>query len=195
MKTRVFSAVTQGIKAHNIEVEIDITAPLRDHGAFKIIGLTSDIGPQVKQRVIMALKSCDIDLKKSNIFVNMAPASIKKVESSYDLPIAVAILQAMSIIKASQRFLDETIFTGELSIHGDIRPVTGALVLAYEAKSLNKKRLVVPTQNAQEAGLIEGVEVIGVDSIRSLIDHINKEHVIKPTKTNIDSIKKNHITS
>lgn len=186
MKTKIYSALIQGIKSRLIEVEVDISEGKKP---MRIIGLTPGSTHPTRHRVAMALKSTEIQLEDRSIFVNIAPANIRKDSSHFDLAIAMATLQALGKTNATEKFLDETLFAGELSIHGDTKSINGSLVIASEAKLQGKKRLIVSLENAQEAGLIEGIEVIGIKSIESLIKYIDNHSTIKPTKTSIEKVK------
>ncbi|MGE0207009.1 MAG: YifB family Mg chelatase-like AAA ATPase, partial [Candidatus Babeliales bacterium] len=106
----------------------------------------------------------------------------KKEGTLFDLPIAIGILQAANYLQLSQDFLQETLFLGELSLDGSIRSIKGALPIAYDAQRLHKKRIIVPQQNAQEAALIENIEVIGAQHLVELIAYLRDEKTIEPTK-------------
>ncbi len=189
MKTIINTALLTGIKATIINVEVDIRQEDKTK-SFKLLGLTSQTTFETRHRVIKALQSSQIDISKKNIFVNLSPATLRKEGSFYDLAITVGILIEDGLIAPTSQFLNETLFVGELSIHGDVKPINGSLVLASEAKRLGKKRIVISIDNAQEAGLIDGVEVIGIKSIEQLIEYCKKEIIIKPTKTSIKDISR-----
>ena len=104
----------------------------------------------------------------------------------FDLPIAIGILAAAEWIELDPEFIKETIFLGELSLDGSIRAIKGALAIAYDAKRLNKKRIVLPEGNAYEASLIKDLEIIGVSHITQLISWLRKESVIAPQQNNFD---------
>jgi magnesium chelatase family protein len=189
MKTVVNSALLTGIKSTILNVEVHIEQNNKNKG-FKLLGLTSQSTFETRHRVIKSLQSSSIDISKKNVFVSISPANIKKEGSMYDLAICVGILIEEGIISPTKSFLNETLFMGELSIHGDIKAINGSLVLTSEAKRLNKKRIILSIENAQEAGLIEGVEVIGIKSIDDIISYFKKELTIKPTRTLIRDISR-----
>lgn len=178
MNTKLFSATTIGIDTYTVDVEVDLSYGLLQ---FFIVGLPDTAIKESRQRIQTALKNCSIKLPERKITVNLAPADLKKEGTIFDLPIALAILQAAQIINISQEFIHETFFLGELSLDGSIKPVKGVIAVAYDAIKLGKKRLIVPKHNAQEAALIKEVEVIGVENLVTLISYLRKEINIVPT--------------
>lgn len=178
MHAKVFSATTVGVDAHPVDVEADISMGLVN---FHIVGLPDTAIKESSKRISTALKNSGIRFPAKLITINLAPADLRKEGTLFDLPIAVAILQAQKHIAMPTQFIQETIFLGELSLDGSIRGIKGALAVACDAPKLGKKRLIVPKTNAQEAALIEELEVIGVSSLTELIAYLRKEIAIKPT--------------
>ncbi len=183
MHAKIFSATTIGINAHLIEVEVDIAFGLVN---FYIVGLPDTAVKESSKRILTALKNSGFQLPAKRITVNLAPADLKKEGTLFDLPIAVGILTAAEFFTIHPEFLRETLFLGELSLDGGIRFIKGALAIAYDAKKLKKKRIIVPKANAAEAALISGLEVIGVDHITQLIAYLRGELPIEPTVSNFD---------
>lgn len=182
MHTKIFSATTIGIHAHQVDVEVDIAFGLIN---FFIVGLPDTAIKESRQRIVTALKNSGFKMPEKKITVNLAPAHIKKEGTLFDLPIALGILHASKMIEIDPEFLQETIIIGELSLDGTIKPIQGALAIACDAHKLNKKRIILPHDNAQEAGLIESVEVYGVKNLVELVHFLRKESQLKPTKTNV----------
>jgi magnesium chelatase family protein len=182
MHTKIFSATTIGVNAHQVDVEVDLAYGLIN---FFIVGLPDVAIKESRQRVLTALKNSGFRMPEKKITVNLAPANLKKEGTLFDLPIALGILKAGKMINLPQDFLDETIIIGELSLDGTINAIKGALAIACDAKRLGKKRLILPKENAQEAALIDGVEVVGVSSLIELIHYVNGESSITATKTNV----------
>ncbi|MGB8467787.1 MAG: YifB family Mg chelatase-like AAA ATPase [Candidatus Babeliales bacterium] len=181
MHTSIFSATTIGVEAHLVQVEVDLSLGMLQ---FFIVGLPDTAIKESKQRITTALKNSGIRLPERKITVNLAPADLKKEGTLFDLPIAIGILQASNQIPLSKEFLNETLFLGELSLDGSIRAVKGILAFAYDAQRLGKKRLIVPFENAQEASLIPGIEVIATRNLVELITHLRGEASIAPTAHN-----------
>jgi len=179
MHTRIYSATTIGVEAHSVEVEVDLSFGMLQ---FFIVGLPDVAIKESKQRIVTALKNCGFKLPERKIIVNLAPADLKKEGTTFDLPIALGILYAAQQIEVNTTFLQETLFLGELSLDGSIRPLKGILPIAFGASALGKKRLIVPAENSSEAALIKDIEVIGVTHITELIAHLRKESLIQPTK-------------
>lgn len=179
MHTKINSAATIGVRAHEVEVEVDLSFGMLQ---FNIVGLPDTAIKESRQRVAAALKNCGVKLPERKITVNLAPADLKKEGSLFDLPIAVGILQASGALTLEASFLRETLFLGELSLDGTIKGVKGVLPVAYDAIKMGKRRIIIPEINAQEAALIKQLEVIGVAHLTQLITFLRKELSIAPTE-------------
>lgn len=183
MHSKLFSATTVGVNAKLVQVEVDISFGLV---RFDIVGLPDAAIRESSKRTLAAIKNSGFKMPAKKITVNLAPADLKKEGTLFDLPIAIAMLKALNLIEIPEEFVEETIFIGELSLDGGIRFIKGALAIAYDAKKLNKKRIILPKSNAKEAALIEDIEIIGVDSITELVAYLRKEHFIEPTINSFD---------
>jgi magnesium chelatase family protein len=180
MHTKIFSATTIGLDTYLVEVEVDLSFGLLQ---FFIVGLPDTAIKESRQRIGAALKNCGITLPERKITVNLAPADLKKEGSLFDLPIALGILQAAQIVSIDNQFLQETLFLGELSLDGTVKPIKGILPIAYDAHKLKKKRIILASANGSEAALIKNIEVIGVTNLLELVAYIRKELPIEPTIT------------
>ncbi len=183
MHAKIFSATTIGVEAHLVEVEVDISFGMVN---FYIVGLPDTAIKESSKRIQTALKNSGIRLPAKKITVNLAPADLKKVGTLFDLPIAIGILLAAEELELDADFVKDTLFLGELSLDGSIRPIKGALAIAYDARRLNKKCIVLPEGNAYEASLIKDLEIIGVSHITQLISWLRKESVIAPMQSNFN---------
>lgn len=183
MHAKILSAATVGVQARLVEVEVDIALGLVQ---FYIVGLPDTAIKESSKRIHTALKNSGIRLPTKRITVNLAPADLKKEGTMFDLPIAVGIMCADGHLELSKQYLEETLFLGELSLDGSIRPIRGALAVAYDAAQIGKKRIVLPQANAHEASLINELEIIGVQSIEGLVAHMRDQNVIKPTTTSVE---------
>lgn len=192
MHAKIYSATTIGIQAHSVEVEVDVSFGLVQ---FYIVGLPDTAIKESSKRLLTALKNSGIRLPAKRITVNLAPADLKKEGILFDVPIAIGILIASQYLEVPKSFLDETLFLGELSLDGAIRPIKGALAIAYDANRLGKKRIIVPKNNAAEAALIQGLEVIGVDHLTELVAYLKQECAIAPTPPSFITFMKNNDTS
>lgn len=192
MHTKLFSAAPIGVDAHLVQVEVDASFGLP---RFDIVGLPDAAIRESSKRIEAAIKNSGFRLPAKKIVVNLAPADLKKEGTLFDLPIAIGILRALKEIDLPKDLREETVFIGELSLDGSIRPIKGALAIAYDAQKLNKKRIILPKANAQEAALIKEVEVIGVEHLTELVAFLRAENLIQPTKhTVLSLIRKQNIT-
>src|SRR5580704_10758695 len=172
MHARIFSATTVGVDAQRVAVEVDVSFGLVQ---FYIVGLPDTAIKESSKRIKTALQNSGIRLPAKRITVNLAPADLKKEGTLFDLPITLGILQAAQYISVSSDFLEKTLVLGELSLDGSIRPIKGALAIAYDARRMHKKRLILPQANAYEASFIEGLEIIGVNHLTQLIAYLRDE--------------------
>src|SRR3989338_6083257 len=185
MLAKVCTATIVGLQGTQVDVEVDVAG--RGFPTFTIVGLPNKSIDEAKDRVRTAIVNASFEMPASRITVNLAPADIPKVGSRYDLPIAVGILAASGAI--ANELLHESLFIGELSLEGKVRPVSGILPLALLARSLNIKHVFVPAENAKEAAIIDSVDIYPVVSIIDLIEHLNKQKVIvKQPLTNLSLI-------
>ena len=139
---------------------------------FDIVGLPDAAVKEARERVRAAAKNSGLGFPASRITVNLAPASLKKSGTHYDLPILLGILSALGGIRRPQ---SDSAFIGEVSLDGQIRPVSGVLPMALEAKRAGIRTLFVPAENAAEATLARGPAVIPVYSIKQLASGLNGE--------------------
>jgi magnesium chelatase family protein len=151
-----------------------------------IVGLPDAAVKESKERVRAAIKNSGFEFPVKRITVNLAPANTKKEGPAYDLPIAMAILSATEQITAND--LEEYLFLGELSLDGKIKPITGVLPMAITAKKLGMRHLVLPMENAEEAGIVRDINVLPSISIKDVIKHLNGEDHIESFSVDIDSL-------
>lgn len=169
-----------GIDGNLVEVQTDIAGGLPN---IEIVGLPDTSVRESKERIRTAIKNSEIEFPSRKIVINLAPASTKKEGTSYDLPIAVGILQSLGEIIANN--LENTIFLGELSLDGKINRINGVLPMCIEAMNLGIKKVILPKANEREAAIIEDLEVIGVKNLKEVVRYLNKEIDIKPIKIDL----------
>ena len=167
MASHIFTGSIIGLDAHLIDIETDISQGL---SAFTMVGLPDAAIKEAKERVRSSIKHLGITFPRTRVTQNLAPADIKKSGTHYDLPITLGILVAHGILK--ERDVEERLYAGELSLDGKIRSISGALSLALLAREKDFKELIIPLVNAEEASLIEGLTVIGIEHLSELIHHI-----------------------
>ncbi|MBE6727523.1 MAG: ATP-binding protein [Ruminococcaceae bacterium] len=163
-----------GIDSYMIKVEADVSSGLP---AFDVVGLPDTAVKESRDRVRAAIKNSGFKFPTGRITINLAPADKKKEGSLYDLPILIAILMASEQLKADT---SESIFIGEVSLDGKIRSVGGVLAMAITARQNNVKNIFVPQDNALEGAVVDGINVYGVEDVRSLISHLQGEVLLKP---------------
>ncbi len=175
MMVRVLSGTTIGIDGKIIEVEVDIAK--RGFPSFTIVGLASKAVDEAKDRVRTAIINASFQMPDSRITVNLAPADIPKQGSGFDLPIAIGILAASGSVKWDS--LKNSLLVGELSLEGKVRSVPGILSIAEKAKKEKLNKIYIPTENAYEAVLIDGIEIYPLQNLLDLILHLNNQAILK----------------
>lgn len=178
MLTKVFSAAHFGLEAIPIEVEVNVFK--KGFPGFSIIGLPNKSIEEAKERVKTAILNSGIDFPNLKIVVNLAPADIPKEGSLYDLPIAVGILASMGIVNLPPK---KAYFYGELSLDGSLRHTRGAFLLALAARREKVKSVFVPADSANEAAVVEGVNVYPVKNLIELTSYLNGVSEIRKAKS------------
>ena len=180
----VMSAVLQGLFVLPVFVEADVSNGLP---TFHMVGYLSSEVREASERVRTAIKNTGIQIPAKKIIVNLAPATVKKKGASFDLPIALSVLGAMSVVPTNK--LENTLVIGELSLDGALKKVSGVLPIVMEAKKLGMKRCILPKENMLEGLLVDGIEIIGVDSLEETIRYLKSGKV---NSVNLDIQRKIH---
>lgn len=184
----VKSMSLHGLEGYPIEVQVDVSGGLP---CFEIVGLPDTSIREAKERVKTAIKNSGYELQSRRIIVNLAPANTKKEGSYLDLPIAISILLNIGEIQSGD--LQSAIFIGELSLDGKVNKVNGILPICIEARRLGIEKVVVPYENSNEAAIVDGIDVIGVKTLKEIVEYLNKEIELKSNKINIkDYFKENN---
>lgn len=182
MLSHIYSCGLSGIDGFSVCVETDISNGLP---AFDIVGLPDAAVKEAKERIRSAIKNTGFRFPAKHIVINLAPASKRKEGSGYDLPMALSIICATEQIYAPD--LSKCAFFGELSLDGTVQPINGILPMVISAYKSGFTDMFVPTENADEAAVIEGVNIYPVSSLKALCDHfcdIQKINVHKIDLTN-----------
>lgn len=182
---KVFTAASVGFEGRLIEIECDTSSSLPN---IVIVGLGSKAIDEAKERIRSSIKNSNLVMPRKRITLNLAPADLPKDGACYDLPMAIALLAASQQIKSA--LLCDSLFIGELSLEGAVRPVRGIVSHTEAAKSFGFKRIFVPTKNAPQAALIDGIEILPVPSLTQLCKHLNGETLISPQPQTIVRPKK-----
>jgi magnesium chelatase family protein len=159
------SCVTRGLAGVPVTVEADIANGLP---AFTIVGLTDRAIQEARERVKPAIRNAGFKFPQRRVTVNLAPAELPKEGTGFDLAIAIAVLRA----EDPSLHLDGLAFLGELALDGSVRPVTGVLPMARCLAAAGIRRLIVPVENASEAALADGVEVLGATSLQACVEYL-----------------------
>jgi len=190
MPAKLYSAALCGINAKIVEVECDLSPGLFN---FSIVGLPDIAVKESKDRVSSALKNSGASppsRRNKRVTVNLAPADLKKEGPAYDLPIALGYL----LVSEQTKFDSEKkLFAGELALDGSLRPISGVLSIAIEAKNRGFKTLFVPKTNAAEAALVKDIEVIGAANLVEILEHLENKKLIAPhqnSEINLSSVER-----
>lgn len=179
MLVKTFGSAVYGVNAITITVEVNVSNGQK----FFMVGLPDSAVKESEQRIESALKTSGYFFPRTKVIVNLAPADIRKTGTSFDLPIAVSILGATEQLPNPER-LSEYVIMGELSLDGSIQPIKGALPIAIQARKENFKGLILPKQNAREAGMVNNLQVYGVEHIRDVIGFFENEDSLEPVAVN-----------
>jgi magnesium chelatase family protein len=167
MLVKTFGSAISGIIATTITIEVCVEQGIN----FFLVGLPDNAVKESQQRISSALQNYGYRIPGKKIVINMAPADIRKEGSAYDLPLAIGILGASQQISAEH--LSDYLIMGELSLDGSVKAIKGALSIALEAKKQGFKGFILPKVNAQEAAIVERLDIYGVDDILEVINFFN----------------------
>jgi len=177
MLVKLISAAIHGVESRPVSIEVHLSRGIR----FSLVGLPDNAVRESHERIVSALQVNGMDLPRKQIVINMAPADLRKEGTSYDLPLLVGIMAAGDYIPVSS--LENSLFIGELSLDGRLQPIRGVLPVAVLTHGLGIKRLILPTQNAQEASVVEGLEVYGMENIKEVVGFLKGETKKEPEKS------------
>lgn len=183
MLSIVKSMSLHGLDGYLVDVQVDISAGMP---AWEVVGLPDTTVRESKERVRIAIRNSGFDFPSRKIIINLAPADKRKEGSFFDLPIAIGILLDLLVIQ--EQNLSDTVFIGELSLDGSVNKVNGILPMCIEAKKLGIKKAIIPKENDVEASVVEGLEIIGVSSLKQVVSYLNGNEKIVSTKSNIEKI-------
>ncbi|MBN1593203.1 MAG: YifB family Mg chelatase-like AAA ATPase [Candidatus Coatesbacteria bacterium] len=181
MLAKVMSCAVVGIKANMIEVEVDLSPGTC---IYSVVGLPDTAVKESKERVIAALRNAGFDLPDGRITVNLAPAGVKKQGAGLDLPIAIGILAAQGFIERPA--LSKYCLIGELSLDGRVREVPGILPMTMMARDTDSVGMIVPEPNANEAGVVDGVDVFAMTTLAQAVDFINGNEEVPKTVVDME---------
>lgn len=172
MVAKTFGGAVHGVDARTIMVEVSVGQGTK----FFMSGLPDNAVKESQHRVESALKSSDFFMPRNKTVVNLAPADIRKEGSAYDLSIALCVLRASSQLVTDK--LEQYIIMGELTLDGTLRPIRGVLPIAIQARKEGFKGFILPSDNAQEAGIVNGLDIFPVTTLREAVDFLEEKITI-----------------
>ncbi len=177
MVERTYSATLVGLEAVQIEVEVDGASGTPN---LILVGLPSRTVDEAKDRITSAIQNSGVRIRSKRTVVNLAPASIKKSDSTLELAITIAILKMYGEITTNT---DSIMFFGELSLDGSVKGIRGVLPLVQTAKKMSFQSVVVPQENAREASVVDGITILPARHLSQLLAHFNGNIPITPEST------------
>ena len=179
MLVKTFGSAVYGVEAITITIEVNVS--MGQH--YNIVGLPDNAVRESLQRTESAIKTNNFFMPRTKLVVNLAPADIRKSGSAFDLPIAIGILGASEQLEEPGRLKDFVIM-GELSLDGTVQPIKGPLPIAIQARKEGFRGLIVPKANAREAGMVNNLEVYGVDQLTDVVSFFADESALEPVVVN-----------
>jgi len=171
---RTRSAAVYGIDAYLIDVEVDMyNGSARD---FVTVGMPDTAVRESRERIKSALLNSGFGYPNKAVTINLAPANVRKEGVGFDLPMAIGILGAMGVSTAA----DQHLFVGELSLDGSLRPIRGVLSIAACARERGIANLIVPADNAAEAGVTDGIRVFGMRHLAEVVAYLKTPEQFQP---------------
>ena len=178
MLSIIKSIALNGLDGYLVSAQVDVSSGLPN---FEIVGLPDTTVKESKERIKTAIKNSGFEFLSRKVVINLSPANIRKEGSIFDLPIAIGILMATENIVNNNLsdYLQNTVILGELSLNGHIEKINGILPICIEAKKLGIKRIFLPKANAIEASIIEGIDILPVNTLTELAEFLNGDSIIE----------------
>ena len=184
MHAKIIAAALMGVDAYKVEVEVDTGRALNRR--INVVGLPDNAVKEAKERVVSAIRNSSYPVSTKHFTVNLAPADTRKEGSGFDLPIALGMLAAMGQVELPRALLYAAM--GELALDGMVRPIPGVLPIAVCCREIGLTGVLVPEENANEAAVVEGIEVIPVKSLSDAIRFLSADVDIAPRKVDVKTI-------
>lgn len=180
MATTVYSFSVTGVDGHVVEVETDTIGYIP---SMSIVGLGDTAVKEARERLEAAIRHAGFSFPQQKVVVNLAPSDMKKTGTQFDLAMAVGLLLRSEQIRAEE--LNTFGFIGELSLNAGIRPCSGVLPMAMEAKEAGLRKLIVPKENVDEAMLVGGLNVYGCETLKDAVNVLGGEGTVKPARKSV----------
>jgi len=175
MSSKVYSVEISGLDGHLVEIEADSRYGMV---SFVVVGLPDAAVQEARERVRSAIRNSNFEFPRGRVVVNLAPADLRKVGPRYDLSIAIGIVALSG--EFSEVAYKDTAFLGELALNGNLRPVAGVLASVEFAKKRGFKRVILPYENAAEAALISGIEIVPVKTLSNTVSYLRGDFSPSP---------------
>lgn len=186
MFSKIYSGGIQGVDGFVVQVECDVSDGLP---SFEMVGFLATQVKEAKERVRTALRNSGFLFPPKRVTVNLSPADVRKEGTAFDLPIAAAILSSLGYMDFGR--MNQCMIIGELSLDGTVLPVNGCLSLVCAARAAGFTRCYLPKQNAREGAVVEGIEVVGVGSIKELCSYCNAPETAQAEWLDVDALFQN----
>lgn len=173
----VYTIAPWGLEGALVEVEANLSRHLPK---IIVVGLADTSVQEAKERVWAAIENSGCQFPRQKVVINLSPAQLRKEGGSYDLPMAISVLQAADSIKLPEA---KTAWLGELSLSGELKAVPGALVMVSALSQMGFKQVFVPAGNAREVSIVKGLDIYPVSHLQQLIEHLNGEFAIEPIES------------
>ena len=185
---KINTGAVSGLEGSHVIVEADFSNGLP---SFDVVGLPDTTVREAKERVRAAIRNSGFEFPAKRAVINLAPADLRKEGTQFDLPIAISVLAGTEQLRAE---LGEYMFIGELGLSGELRAVSGVLPLVTCARDCGIKKVIVPVQNAEEASLCKGIEVLGASSLAEVYSHLTKEAELVKFDCDIEKLFTNELS-
>lgn len=187
MVNKVTTATVIGLDSYIVDVETDV---INSTPAIIIVGLPDMAINEARARIRSAVRNSGFTFPNKKVIINLAPADLKKEGTNFDLPITIGILVEEELLDSEK--IKDYAFVGELSLDGSLRSVLGVLPLVLGLKKAGIKNIIVPKENAKEAGLVEGINVYGASCLAEVVNHF-VESPLPQTKIDVKSYLENSL--
>ena len=182
MLVKTFGCAIIGINAMIVTIEVNSEKGIQ----FFLVGLPDSSVKESYQRMVASFSNLGYKFPKKRITINMAPADIRKEGAAYDLPLAIGVMAVSNQVDASR--LEQYVIMGELSLDGTLNPIRGVLPMAIQAEKEGYKGIIIPKENAREAAVVEGIDVIGAENLCQVVDFLNGSLQIAPERVDLTEL-------
>lgn len=182
MLTKVFGAAVRGIDAYIVTIEVSTSRGIK----FFLVGLPDNAVRESHERIVSAFQNNGLKFPTCQTIINLAPADVRKEGTAYDLPLAIGIMASGGMIRTDM--LENTIIMGEMGLDGVLHPVKGVLPMAVKAHECGFRNMILPLENANEASVVDGIDIYGVTNLKEVADFLNHSISLKPYQRRVSDI-------